>query len=383
MDLAFLNKRFILRQVLKQSAESGRYAELDSLRGLAALTVFFSHFVMGNNVQHLPGMDVYIASPLHILWDGGAAVTFFFVLSGFVLSLPFARNDRPLEYVGFCTKRVFRLFPAFVVAVLFAVIAKEYLFEPEHLTVYSQWLQSFWKWHLRDNYQLLMNTLFMVFSNYDTNLFDPVIWSMPVELKNSFLVPFMIFIIRRNRFIFSFLFIGVLSGVMHIDFWVVIFFLGVLLAKYHPIFGAYIQSAGKVEQTLLFVSAILLYSSAFTLNFDINKNVQTLIITAGSCLFLLLGIYHKGFSRLLKMRFCRFLGKVSYSFYLIHLPILMVVASRYPFIDNYSLIPVFIISISLSLTTSYVMYRLVEMPFQNLSKWMVAKYNIFKIIVFR
>lgn len=61
------------------------YPELDGLRGLAALMVFFSH-AMGL-LYPTPLITYLQSSPFRILWDGAAAVDFFFVLSGFVLTL--------------------------------------------------------------------------------------------------------------------------------------------------------------------------------------------------------------------------------------------------------------------------------------------------------
>jgi len=71
-----------------------RFEQLDSLRGLAALSVVVNHFL---NI--LPGIfdnpnDFWFLkyTPLHLFWAGHEAVIFFFVLSGFVLSLQFFKK---------------------------------------------------------------------------------------------------------------------------------------------------------------------------------------------------------------------------------------------------------------------------------------------------
>ena len=78
-----------------------RLDELDALRGLAALTVVGQHCLMvspwiggGAPPGALPPAWVGFAGlpPLAALWSGQEAVTLFFVLSGFVLALPFQRG---------------------------------------------------------------------------------------------------------------------------------------------------------------------------------------------------------------------------------------------------------------------------------------------------
>lgn len=79
------------------------FDELDSLRGLAAITVAFGHLALLTFASTTWPDHPHIAfwrhvvtllnrTPLAFLMAGGAAVRFFFVLSGFVLMLPFLRR---------------------------------------------------------------------------------------------------------------------------------------------------------------------------------------------------------------------------------------------------------------------------------------------------
>lgn len=66
---------------------NSRFDQIDSIRGLAALSVVISHLSLV-----IP--NVYIVqklknTPLHIFWAGHEAVILFFILSGFVLALPY------------------------------------------------------------------------------------------------------------------------------------------------------------------------------------------------------------------------------------------------------------------------------------------------------
>src|SRR4051794_5429749 len=88
----------------RQSTSGDNVPTLDGVRGLAVLIVLLSHC-------GVPGMR----------GQGGLGVLLFFVLSGYVLSIPVVKNP-PLAYspafiARFAVNRILRIYPAFVVAV--------------------------------------------------------------------------------------------------------------------------------------------------------------------------------------------------------------------------------------------------------------------------
>ncbi len=87
---------------------TGHLAQLDGLRAVAALMVFFSHSQIG--------------SPS---W-GAMGVWLFFVLSGYLLFGPIARAEalRPRALAGYYTRRLFRILPPYV----FVLIVYAYFF---------------------------------------------------------------------------------------------------------------------------------------------------------------------------------------------------------------------------------------------------------------
>src|SRR5262245_41871851 len=74
----------VFRQTGKASLPGHRLGHLETLRGLAALIVFAGHTVIAFNQ---PAFRQWVGSPLLVFVNGGAAVSFFFVLSGYVLTI--------------------------------------------------------------------------------------------------------------------------------------------------------------------------------------------------------------------------------------------------------------------------------------------------------
>src|ERR1700738_3699896 len=97
---------------------------LDSLRGLAALSVVFHHCLLVFPIflaafYHNPNLNnnlvlILTYSPIHILWAGHEAVILFFVLSGFVLSLPFLNNNT-ISYHKYIVKRFCRIYIPYII----------------------------------------------------------------------------------------------------------------------------------------------------------------------------------------------------------------------------------------------------------------------------
>lgn len=68
-----------------------------------------------------PFVYLLTQTPMRIVWAGGGAVELFFVLSGFVLSLPWLRGRRP-SYGEFVVRRVCRIYLPYIVAIAVTMI---------------------------------------------------------------------------------------------------------------------------------------------------------------------------------------------------------------------------------------------------------------------
>ena len=108
-----------------QKSASGRshYPELDALRGAAALVVLMNHFHqvwLGTSHPHWIARPKLIP-PLWLLVNGHASVILFFLLSGFVLTLPSLRGSHQ-PYPRYLARRVCRIYPPYVAGLLISVV---------------------------------------------------------------------------------------------------------------------------------------------------------------------------------------------------------------------------------------------------------------------
>src|SRR5258708_16367150 len=92
------------------TGHSGRFEEIDVLRGLAAMCVVLSHYS-----THCVGFfrEAPFGLELHTVY-GFYAVQLFFIISGFVISLTLEKSN---SWRDFAFSRLSRLYPAYWVAV--------------------------------------------------------------------------------------------------------------------------------------------------------------------------------------------------------------------------------------------------------------------------
>ncbi|MDB5350758.1 MAG: putative acyltransferase [Planctomycetota bacterium] len=173
-----------------------RLSELDGLRGLAAVVVVAQHLVHARyNTESVgpPWLNSYATSWLGIFSDGRAAVIVFFVLSGFVLSLPWM-NGRPPAYRPYLVKRVCRIWIPFVIALTVATLLKIGLYHgpPRHLSCY---MTSIFTDPASFRSFATQALLVVVMSEQQYN---PVSWSLVYEMQISLIFPILMMGIARR-----------------------------------------------------------------------------------------------------------------------------------------------------------------------------------------
>ncbi|WP_186446162.1 acyltransferase family protein [Paenibacillus cremeus] len=365
---------------------NGRYEELDSLRGLAALSVFFGHMYLIFNKTFLSQL-LFKFGVFHFAIAGSEAVVLFFVLSGFVLSLPFYSN-RQFTYSAYVIRRICRIYIPYIVAVGFAMLLRE-LFYTGKISGLTDWFNSSWSSDL--TLSSLKDHLLLI-GTFTSNL-DNVVWSLVHEMRISFAFPFIMFLLVRMSWkkgiglgitlsvlsvVYSYVtkadFIGTeLYASLH---YTAMFVIGALIAKYrNEISNKILHLHKKLRISLFFIGLILyLYvHPSFVLNkivHDLHPFYRTVIdtwfVALGASILIIFAITSSRISKILRNAIVKYIGKVSFSLYLSHLVVLL---SCVHFLHNrLPLWGICIVVVIVTFIISSAMYYLVEKPAISLGR---------------
>ncbi len=180
---------------------SKRVLSLEAFRGIAAMVVLLYHFVLAfwpHGIMILPG------TPLYILFNGNAAVAFFFVLSGAVNGRPLFRDPSAASLTRGLIRRWPRLMVPALLASLFAwslYALGLYHHEAAGALSGSQWLAKFANAaHAPDFQPSFMDAVTQgaatVFFTQHSD-YDPPLWTMHFELMGSTMVLILAFVLAR------------------------------------------------------------------------------------------------------------------------------------------------------------------------------------------
>jgi len=354
------------------AGSSARLEALDALRGLAALTVVLNHSLhvfpgfalrpWWGSTQAGAGLAVYLVNhtPLGVLVDGNAAVQLFFVLSGLVLAR-LVLAPRPPAYRVFALKRVLRLYPPYVVAVAVAWIGQAAF--GAHVAVGpTQWVTDEWREHL----SLSTAAAYALMLPWHTGLDGPV-WSLGHEMRVSLLLPLLLLPARIwglwGAVALSLVCLGVGSFTvehLQISDWSEVTVMLAKTALYAGLFGlgAILQLVSpwlvRPVPPVVPVVTVLTGLMVIWLNWHAAPcGVGAALVIAAA---VMPGPVRSGLLRPVP----RFLGRISYSLYLVHVPLILAVLSltRGLLPDGMvmPLVPVMAIAVAA------LFYRLVEAP---------------------
>ncbi len=365
--------RYILSMIKSPPPLKNYYPQLDGLRGLAALTVFFSHTMGFFSASPL---IIYLQqSPLRTFWDGAAAVDLFFVLSGFVLTLPFISGVKKINYFHYVIRRLFRLYPAYYLALVVS-LSLRYIYSPLDLYPLNEWAQSFWTNQDPITLKLIATHPTLVLKT-NTHAIDPVVWTLFTEMKMSLLLPLFMYLLLCNQDFFyqTCLVIGVfiLVGYTGKIGAFPLFALGAYLASNLNFFSRRIKQMSKIYLLTAFMTTFCLYGNRWILP---TNQYESLLTGIASFLIIVAVINLNSLKMLLQARLFIFLGKTSYSFYLLHLPILLVITSLFYHKTN-SLLICALITLTVTYSLAYIIYLLIELPAIELGRRLTVN-KIFK-----
>jgi hypothetical protein len=126
----------------KIAAPRMRLTSLDAVRGIASFSVVLCHCWAAIPDAARTSLSSSMWSPLLGLFtNGDAAVIIFFVLSGYVIALPFFRGTQP-SYPRYLLKRFCRIYIPFAVVISIAALLARFTDIGEPLAGVGDWLNE-------------------------------------------------------------------------------------------------------------------------------------------------------------------------------------------------------------------------------------------------
>ncbi|MCI1773539.1 MAG: acyltransferase [Paenibacillus lautus] len=312
---------------------------LDGLRGLAALIVVVSHFFQvfapsvfegREEIEHFAFEGMAARTPFNLLFNGNFSVCLFFVLSGYVLSYRFfGTGDRSIVYSS-AIRRYFRLAVPALASVFLA-----YLILVLDLGAYDN-IRGMTLSSMPDPFAadanllvMLKESLFHTFFTYGSQ-YNPVLWTMTYELFGSFMIFVFLIVCGRHRIRYA---VYAILICLFIDSHYLGFVLGMLLSD--------VKNSGKERpafihrswiQLLLLCAGIYLGSYPYvapqgtvysilqwgTADFDLFVFYHVI----GSFLILTVLLHSSRMQSIFSHRFFAYLGKISFSLYLVHFTVI-------------------------------------------------------------
>lgn len=354
-----------------------RLAALDGLRGVAAVVVVLFHVLLLSPAFDDPAPGVrpldpswwLTSTPLAVLWAGPQAVFVFFVLSGYVLTLP--AMVRPVRWRAYYPQRLLRLYlPVWGSLVLAGVLAAVVPREP-HARL-SDWYLS----HVPDvglgeaahDAVLLLGTGWL----------NSPLWSLKWEVLFSLLLPLYLVLARRLRRGLPLKVLGLLALVaagkavwVPEVLYLSMFAFGVLLAVERDRVAAW---AGRVTAARL--GGVVAAASVLLLTVHVVLRLTGLSHPAatgsavalqviGACLSVAVALHWEPARRHLSAPWAQWIGVRSFSLYLVHEPLAVSSGALWPHLPVLAHVA---IVVPVALLVAHGFHRVVEAPAHRVSR---------------
>jgi peptidoglycan/LPS O-acetylase OafA/YrhL len=364
-----------------------RYRELDGLRGIAALMVSVSHamgVVMAVPAGAFGGLIISRATGFI---NGGVAVDLFFIMSGFFLSGMIA-GPRSVRLSAFYARRFVRLVPPAVAAICLFLFASKIpaLLRPSDADFATGFMTYYPDLHDVPLKDMLLNLALI------RHTMNPPLWTIRVELFASALFPLLVLIknFRGSAFYRSAL-LGALVLIGYsvrsdakfgfdVFHYLYMFYCGALIRD----LGPYLRHLAPFPQYLILYAAIiglLMVGHSIPLNGRHPFVFDLPVTLLGSFLVAVLGYGEIARARQwMNSRIVQFLGRISYSFYLMNWLSIMVMGSlviHSAIPERYGVFAAIVVLIFGASTCSIVLGSLlhvaVEQPAVGLSRYLASR----------
>lgn len=345
-------------------AGRGFIVQLQSVRGIAAMVVVFSHTL------NFFRWDGDWTVPV----NGHAGVVIFFVLSGFVLSRSLSAIASAADTVRWYVRRLFRIYPAIWAASLLAVAYLAFLHWQIPVADESEWMQGRYR---ADRWDLLH-----VVASFAGALafLLPQLWTITVELIGSFFMPFFKRVLDRGRSPAILLFAVLLAisfflgerSYYGVAAYMLDFAVGMALAE---IPTARVQVLSRFKGPIALAALGMLFLSRWDFNGSVHAFRPHMVELVGAVLIVLLVVNCNLGGRTLKWSPIVWLGNISYSVYLVHFPLMSIlskVVDQAPVGTPAKNVLLTVATIAVTLPLSHLLFKFVEEPGNAIGKRLTA-----------
>lgn len=308
------------------SSGAPRIRSLDGLRGAAAVAVLLHHISLVARPELSASTWAWLTqSPLKLLFAGSESVLIFFVLSGLVVALPAMREG--FSWLKYYPARMLRLYLPVCAALLLSAALIVLLPRDRSEMPADSWMSDAQATSITP--MSLLSEASLTRRTYDI---DNVLWSLRWEVVFSLLLPLFVWIALRTikhpvALAALCLVATVLGRVIDVDVLVYIplFLLGAVLASHLGAIERYHSKSQWLLPALAVLAGLLLIASWLVRPLDAPQLVRNLLwglAGAGAALTVALAVMWPGLRWGLEMRPAQWLGRISFSLYLVHVPII-------------------------------------------------------------
>lgn len=355
------------------AAPGRRLGELDSLRGLAAVVVLLHHSLLSADVLAGPLGRWLAVTPLQPIQSGRPAVMFFFMLSGYVLTK--ALRDRGFvlsarSWAVWAAQRTIRLCVPVAGSVVLSLILYAAVFDGTWATE-GKWLrESVWQ-HPPTLGAAVSNGSLLALDG-DGFALNNVLWSLVHEWRFSMLLPVLLAAPVLGARGTALLVLGATAasgwagGMYGWSLFAGATVVGTVKASLYfslPfVLGMALEIGGAARLradrwlTVLGLAAVL----------GLCRNGSDYAVFVASAILIWLALQPGPVQRTLRHPALRFLGTVSFSLYLVHVPVLA--ALQHGLHGRLPAAAMWGVGIATSLAAAWAFFRVVERPAHRLAR---------------
>jgi peptidoglycan/LPS O-acetylase OafA/YrhL len=318
-----------------------RITIIQILRGIAAVMISFIHFDKGGL---MPKQDLY--SGFSFGWSG---ICTFFIISGFVLPYGLYRSNYQLrKFKDFIWKRIVRIEPPYIISIL-CILFLCYFF-PSFVDPYDISTSK--------NIPAILGHFIYLNAFTGERWLNMVYWTLAVEFQFYFFVG-IIFPVLLMKERFQVLLIATLLTITYfispyevkiLPFYFNFFLMGIVLFQY---------LTGIVRKKFFIGAMITLILFTWW-----KTGLGTTLFAAWVCSMI---FYY--YDRNPQNRYLLFMGEISYSFYLIHGPVDMVLRKIFHLEGDVMIlnIAMMLFNFSIAILLAYFFYILIEKRFRRMA----------------